>query len=334
MPRLRKVHSDEPGIVRRRSGRGFSYWDPSGSRVRDPEVLERIRGLVIPPAWRDVWICLDDRGHIQARGIDAAGRRQYLYHAQWRLRRDRAKFDHMLDFARVLPSLRRAVAGDLNGGADLTRERVLACSVRLLELGFFRIGGESYAAKHEHYGLATILKAHARLEGGCTVVFDYVAKSGKRRLHAVVDDAVYEVVARLKRRRAGGPELLAYRTGRSWVDVTSADINAYLKDRSGGDFTAKDFRTWNATLLAAVQLATARPAPSHAARGRVVSRMYREVARFLGNTPAVVRSAYVDPRVVDHYEHGETIRRALETPAGPDQPMPEPIEAALIALLE
>lgn len=327
---LRRVRSDEPGIARRRAGRGFWYVGPDGARITDPGQLERIRALAIPPAWDEVWICPSCRGHIQARGRDAAGRQQYLYHPRWRELRDQAKFDHMLDFARALPALRREVADELADGDQLGRERVLACAVRLLDVGFFRVGGEAYANEREHYGLATLLKSHVRLTKDSMVVFDFVAKSGKRRIQSVVDPQVREIVAALKRRRGGGPELLAYRSGRRWVDVRSGDINAYLKEHTSADCSAKDFRTWHATVLAAVTLASADPADSAARRRRVVSRMYREVAHYLGNTPAVARSAYVDPRVVDLYEHGETVQRALER-AGSDAP--EAIERAVVDLL-
>ena len=308
MVRLRRVDCAGPGIRRRRAGRGFAYYDEHG-RVDDPEVLARIRALAIPPAWTEVWICPVPTGHIQAVGTDAAGRRQYRYHDAWRARRDQEKFDHMLDFARALPRLREVIAADL-AGDDLSRPRVLACATRLLDIGFFRIGTEGYAEQNQSYGLATIQKRHVRLvDGG--VRFDYVAKSGKRRLQSVVDPEVFAVVEALKRRRGGGPELLAYRQGRRWSDVRSGDINAYVKEATGGEFTAKDFRTWNATVLAAVSLAVASEAGSPTARKRAVAWAMKEVSRYLGNTPAVCRSSYVDPRVVDRYRAGVTIAGAL-----------------------
>jgi DNA topoisomerase IB len=243
-------------------------------------------------------------------GTDDAGRRQYLYHPAWRTRRDREKFEHMLVFAQALPAIRRTCAKRL-ARPELDRDRALACAVRLLDLGFFRIGTEGYAEQHQHYGLATIRKEHVRVEGE-VITFDYVAKSGKRRVQSVVDPAVYDVVSRLKRRRGGGPELLAYKVGGAWRDVKSADINEYIKEITGADFTAKDFRTWNATVLAAVALAvSAEAARSATARKRAVARAMKEVAHYLGNTPAVCRSSYVDPRVVDHFEAGITIAPAL-----------------------
>ena len=333
--RLRRVTPGEVGLTRQRAGRGFTYRDADGRRITDPEVLERIRALVIPPAWQDVWICRDDRGHIQARGTDARGRRQYLYHPRWRARRDREKFDHMLGFARALPGLRQAVALELASGEDLGRPRVLACAVRLLELGFFRVGGEGYAEENESYGLATLQKSHLRLGAGASVTFDYVAKSGKRRVQSVVDPEVFAILQRLKRRRGGGQDLLAYRRGGEWVDVRSSDINAYIKEVTGGDFSAKDFRTWSATLLAAVALAVSAQAASPTARKRAVTRAVKEVAHYLGNTPTVARSSYIDPRVIDRYQAGETI--PLELVAADDQggfSLHGAVEEAVLDLLQ
>ncbi len=341
-PRLRRADCSAPGIRRHRAGRGFVYLDPSGTRVTDVEILDRARALVIPPAWVDVWICSDQRGHIQATGVDARGRRQYRYHDLWRERRDREKFDHMVEFARALPKLRHAAAEDLAVG-DMTRGRVLACAVRLLDLGFFRIGTEGYAEENQTYGLATMHKRHVRLEAPATVNFDYIAKGSKRRIQSVVDPDVYAVVEALKRRRGGMPELLAWRRGRSWVDVRSSDINAYIKEVTGGDFSAKDFRTWNATVLAAVAVAVSTGATSPRGRKRAVTRAMQEVAHYLGNTPAVCRSSYVDPRIVDRYLDGATIAPALEValveaPADPAEAgtllTQGPIEEAVLDLVD
>ena len=313
MPRLRRADCSAPGLRRRRAGRGFVYLDQNGNRVTDPATLQRIEALVLPPAWTDVWICPHPNGHIQATGVDAAGRTQYRYHDVWRTQRDRVKFDHMLEFGRALPSLRERIADDLDA-EGLGKRRVLACATRLLDLGFFRIGTEGYAEQNQTYGLATIRKDHVTVRGA-VVEFDYVAKSGKQRLQSIVDPTVVEVIRALKRRRAGGPELLAYRADDgTWCDVKSADINAYIKEVTGGDYTAKDFRTWAATVLAAVALAvSANTAQSPTARKRAVSRAYQEVAHYLGNTPAVCRSSYVDPRVVDRYPAGVTVAKALES---------------------
>jgi DNA topoisomerase-1 len=309
VPRLRRVDCSGPGISRRRAGRGFVYVSQDGQRITDEETLARIRALAIPPAWQEVWICPAPTGHIQAVGTDAAGRRQYRYHDEWRARRDQEKFDHMLEFARALPGLRDVIAADL-AGDELSRARVLACATRLLDIGFFRIGTEGYAEQNQSYGLATMQQRHVRVQGE-EVRFDYRSKSGKKRIQSVVDPEVAVVVEALKRRRGGGPELLAWRDGRRWRDVRSSDINEYIKDATGGDFSAKDFRTWNATVLASVSLAVATAATSAAARKRAVAWAMKEVAHWLGNTPAVCRSSYVDPRVVDRYQAGVTIAGSL-----------------------
>ena len=337
MVRTRRVDCSGPGIRRLRRGRGFSYVGVDGEPVRDPELLARIRGLVIPPAWRDVWICPIPNGHLQAVGTDAAGRRQYLYHEAWRARRDQEKFDNMLEFGRALPGLRERVAAHL-GEPGLTRDRVLACATRLLDRGFFRMGSEGYAEQNQTYGLATIHKRHVRLDGG-VIAFDYVSKGGQRRLQSVLDPKARAVVAALLRRRGGGPELLAYRRGREWVDVRSEDINAYIKEQTGGDFTAKDFRTWSATVLAAVALASSfTVARSRTARTRAIRRAVQEVAQYLGNTPAVCRASYIDPRVFDRYRSGLTVAAALEQ-LGQVEELGEPahqgdVEAAVLDLIE
>jgi len=307
--RLRRSDLRSPGLRRRRRGRGFEYLDGDERRLDDAEALERIHALVIPPAWDDVWICPYPNGHIQAVGVDVAGRKQYLYHSAWRERQDRVKFDQMLEFAQTLPRIRTRTVRDLRRDG-LQRERVLACAVRLLDRGFFRIGGEEYAEENGSYGLATLEKRHVRLEPDNLLVFDYPAKSGKRRLQAIVDPEVYDVVAELKGRRSGR-ELLAYRNGR-WVDVRSGDINEYIKELSGADFTAKHFRTWHGTVIAAVALAVAGDAASSSASKRAMTRAVHEVAHYLGNTPAVARASYIDPRVFDRYQAGMTIADALD----------------------
>jgi DNA topoisomerase IB len=299
-----------PGIRRRRCGRGFRYLDPGSGAVKDPETLARIKALVIPPAWEDVWICPDAKGHIQAVGTDSAGRRQYRYHDQWREQRDREKHDRVLAFGAVLPKVRTTVERHLEG-RDLSRERVLAAAIRLIDLGFFRPGGEEYAAENGTYGLATIRREHVTCSRG-EIIFDYIAKGSKQREQAFVDDQVMAVVRSLKRRRGGGGELLTYRSGKRWRDVTAGDINDYLREISDGDFTAKDFRTWHATVLAAVGLAVSKAAAtSENARKRAIVRVVREVAEYLGNTPAVARASYIDPRIIELYERGVTIEPAL-----------------------
>ncbi len=332
MARLRRTDCSGPGIARKRAGRGFAYYD-DGQLVDDPEVLERIRALGIPPAWTDVWICPYENGHLQATGIDAAGRKQYRYHEAWRTRRDAEKFEDMTRFARALPALRERVERDLSGGDDLTRERVLACAVRLLDRGFFRVGGEEYTTS---FGLATIRKEHVTISDG-QMIFDYPAKSGQRRVQAVVDPLAIDIVCKLKRRRGGGPDLLAFKNGRQWYDVRSDDINDYLKEGTGGDFSAKDFRTWSATVLAAVALSVSGPAQgTKTSRQRAKTRAIKETARYLGNTPAVCRASYIDPRIFDAYDAGLVLdQQVLLDAAEPGQlPTQHPeIEQAVLDLL-
>jgi DNA topoisomerase I len=335
MPRLRRADCSGPGIARRRAGRGFSYRDERGGRVEDPETLARIRELGIPPAWEGVWICPDPNGHLQATGTDAAGRKQYLYHPAWRARRDAEKFFDMVRFARALPALRERVAADLAAGDALSRERVLACAVRLLDRGFFRIGTEEYTVANESYGLATMRKEHVTVQGD-VMVFDYPAKSGQRRVQEVVDLEVAEIVAALKRRRGGGPELLAYKDRRRWRDLRSPDINAYLKAATGDDFSAKDFRTWTATILAALALAVSGPAAgTKTSRKRAITRAVQEVSRYLGNTPAVARASYIDPRVFDAYQAGLVIRPDLQEVVPGELPIHHrAVEEAVLDLID
>ena len=311
MARLRRIDCTGPGIRRVRRGRGFSFEDVDGTRVDEPEVIERIAELAIPPAWTDVWVCPEANGHIQATGIDGAGRKQYLYHQRWREHRDRDKFERMLDFAASLPGMRRKLDEDLVL-RGMQERRVLACVAKLLDLGFFRIGGERYAEENESYGLATMRRKHVEVKDG-RVLFDFPAKSAKRHVQEIADPSVLPTIRTLKRRRGGGQELFAYRSGSAWKDVTSADINDYLKELTGDEFTAKDFRTWNATVLAAVGVATeAEEKMSKTARKRVINAAVKEVAEYLNNTPAVCRSAYIDPRVFDRFDSGETISTSLK----------------------
>jgi DNA topoisomerase-1 len=333
--RLRRVSPTSPGLQRHRHGKGFRYTDAGGQPV-SAETRERIEALVIPPAWEDVWICPVGSGHIQATGVDVAGRRQYRYHDHWRLTRDLEKHERVLDVAAVLPKLRERVSEDLQT-QGLCRERVLSGAVRLLDLGFFRIGSEQYASKNQSYGLATMLKEHVTVSRHGVVTFDYTAKSGKHRVQSVVEPEVADVVQALKRRRGGGEQLLAYRDGTRWVPVRSGDINAHLQALTGTDITAKDFRTWSATVLAAVGLAMSTGAESVTARKRAVTRVVQEVSHYLGNTPAVCRASYIDPRVIDLYDQGVTIRtdvKLLGDGVEPGHPATQGrVEAAVLRLL-
>jgi DNA topoisomerase-1 len=319
-----------------RRGRGFSYVDEDGEAIVDAEARTRIRELAIPPAWTDVWICPDPRGHIQATGYDDAGRKQYLYHDAWREHRDREKFEQMAEFGEALPALRKRLERDLSH-RGLVRDRVLACAIRLLDLGFFRIGSERYAAENETYGLATLRKTQVSVEREAAV-FDFRAKGSKRHVQVVADPVALPTIRALKARRSGGRELFAYRNGRGWHDVRSDEINEHLKDLAGAEFTAKDFRTWNATVLAAVALARHDPAEmSKTAHRRAVNEAVKDVAGYLSNTPSVCRSAYIDPRVIDRFDSGETIRGALDREingAEPGEfPHRENIEAAVLKLI-
>ncbi len=336
MVRLRRADSAGPGISRRSRGRGVTYLNSDGSKVTDPATLARIEALVIPPAWRDVWICPWPNGHIQATGTDAAGRRQYRYHDEWRRQRDGAKHDHVLEVARRLPMARETVAAHLNQ-RGYPRDRVLACAFRLLDLGFFRIGGETYAEENQTFGLATLRSEHVSVRKD-VVTFTYVGKGSKERFQSIIDPDVAKVIRGLRKARTGQQELLCYRSGRGWRDVKSADVNDYLREVVGTEVSAKDFRTWHATVLMAVGLAVSADAPmTTAARKRAVARAVREVATYLGNTPAVCRSSYIDPRIIDLYDDGVTIRPALER-LGDDRDFGAPathgdVEAAVLAML-
>jgi DNA topoisomerase I len=319
--RLRRSDVHGPGWTRRRAGRGFAFYDTDGALIKD-ERLDRLRALAIPPAWKDVWICPWPNGHIQATGVDAAGRRQYRYHDQWRVKRDAAKHERVLEIAHQLPDVRDAVADALQG-QGLTRERVLAAGVRLLDLGAFRVGSEQYAEENGTFGLATLRREHVRVRGE-RVFFSYTAKGGLDRELEITDRPTAAVVRELLARPdATGDELLGYwvEVGgeRIWHDVTSTEINTYLREVSGAEITAKDFRTWTATVLMAATLAEAPPATSRTGRKRTVSAAYKRVSEQLGNTPAVCKASYVDPRVVDRFEHGETVAPALgEAGSAPD----------------
>ena len=328
-----------PGYRRRRAGRGFAYFDVDGTLIKDDR-LDRLRGLVIPPAWRDVWICPWPNGHIQATGVDAAGRRQYRYHDAWRARRDSEKHERVLTIARQLPDVRDAVNAAIRT-RGLNRERVLATAIRLLDLGAFRVGSEQYAEENGTFGLATLQREHVHVRGERTF-FSYTAKGSIEREVEITDRPTATVVRQLLERPAdAGEDLLAYQTADgSWRDVTSPEINAYLKEISEAEITAKDFRTWTATVLMAAALAEAPPPASKTARKKVVSAAYKQVSEQLGNTPAVCKASYVDPRVVDRFEHGETVAHvlraadeALQSGGMADRDTQKVLEAAVCQLL-
>jgi DNA topoisomerase-1 len=304
--RLRRADCAGPGIKRVRRGRGFSFSDCDGTSIEDEETLERIRQLAIPPAWKEVWICPDPFGHIQATGYDEAGRKQYLYHERWQQRQAERKFELIREFALKLPKLRRSVTADLRR-EGMPRERALACAVRLLDLGFFRVGSEVYAEENESFGLATVRRQHVTISKR-EVVFDFPAKSGQRRIQSIRDAAARRALEEMYRRRGGPEDLLAFREDKEWRDVRSDEINEYIHEHIGDRFTAKNFRTWHGTVLAAVELAGEEKPRSQAAAKRTIKRAVDHVSDALGNTPAVCRASYIDPRVLDRYRDGVTIK--------------------------
>jgi DNA topoisomerase-1 len=306
---LRRSVLTGPGISRKRRGKGFSYYDADGEPITDEATLQRIKDLVIPPAWKKVWICPYRNGHIQAVGTDVAGRRQYLYHLRWQQERAEEKFDRVLEMSKQLPGWRDAVAADL-AGKGLTRDRVLALALHLLDRGYFRAGGEQYAEENESYGLATLLCEHVSLRKAA-VSFDYPAKSGVRRILQIEDPEVVRAVRALVRRGGDTERLLVCRTAAGWTDLHAADINSRFKELVGDDYSVKDLRTWHGTVLAAEAFVDADPPVSKRVTKKVEAAVMKEVAEALGNTPAVARASYVDPRVVAGYEQGLTVATGL-----------------------
>jgi len=318
-----------PGITRAKTSEGFRYRDSAGADVTDGETLLRIKALAIPPAWTSVWISPDPLGHIQATGVDGRGRTQYRYHQLWREQRDAQKFTHMLRFANALPALRTATLQDLKR-RHLDRDRVAAGAVRLIDLGLFRIGGEKYAELDHHYGATTLEKRHVRVTHD-VLTFDYIAKEGKHRAVTVTDEAILPTVRVLARSRNGLDTLFAWEHGDAWQPLRSHDVSSYIAERAGGHFTAKEFRTWNATVLMALTLANAGPAPTARTRSRVIAAGVREVAGWLGDTPTVTRASYIDPRLISRYESDGQLPAIPALPAA--LPAAAEAEAAVAALL-
>ena len=331
MVRLRRTSPDQPGWTRRRAGKGFVYLDAGGDRL-PPEGAERVRSLVIPPAWRDVWITPYDNGHLQAVGTDDAGRRQYLYHPDWRARRDAEKFDRVLLFGKALVKAREQVVADL-GREGMPLERACAAAVRLLDLGYFRIGNDVYADENGSFGLTTLERRHVRRRGE-VLVFCFVGKSGVEHCIEIDDPLSVAAVDEMRRRRSQDLRLLAYKQSRRWSALDAARVNDYLRATSGAEITAKDFRTWHATVLAAVALAsTSEPGDTKASRARAVRAAMVEVSDYLGNTPTIARSSYVDPRVIDKYESGETIASVVRRSYPDPDRRQAAIERAVLRLL-
>jgi DNA topoisomerase-1 len=331
---LRYVSDAGPGIQRRRSGRGFSYVGVDGRPVRDRDLRAWIRSIAVPPAWTDVWISPVRNGHIRATGRDARGRKQFRYHPDWRAVRDEAKYGRTIAFARALPAIRERVAADV-AKPGLPREKVIATVVRLLELTLLRVGNEEYARDNRSYGLTTLRNRHVRVEGG-ELRFRFKGKSGKEHDVGVRDRRVARIVKECQ--ELPGQELFQYVDEAGELQaIDSGDVNDYLREVSGEDFTAKDFRTWAGTVLAAGALKAVQTADSEAAAKRNVVAAIEEVARSLGNTPAVCRKCYVHPAIIDSYLDGSFLD-ALEEPAprrrANGKATLRPDEAAVMALLQ
>jgi DNA topoisomerase-1 len=319
--RLRRSDVRGPGLRRMRRGRGFSYHDPDDTPVTDPATLQRIKDLVIPPAWKNVWICPHPNGHIQAVGTDAAGRRQYLYHQKWQEERNEEKFDRVLQMSAALPEMRRQIAADLRG-RGLTRDRVIAVALHLLDLGYFRAGSEQYAEENNSYGISTLLCEHVSVQRKA-IEFDFPAKSGVRRSLVIDDPEAVKSVRALLRRPERTERLLVCRNGSGWCDLHADDLNARFKQLVGDEYTVKDLRTWHGTVIAAAAFVDADPPVNKTVIKRVESAVMKEVSAELGNTPAVARGSYVDPRVVEGYEKEMTIatgvRRAARAKTAADR---------------
>ena len=334
MPRLRRVSSSDPGWTRLHHGRGYRYLDVHGQKLGKAEV-ERVKSLVIPPAWRDVWISPYPNAHLQAVGTDEAGRRQYLYHPAWRAKRDEAKFDRVVAMAQRLPEVRQRLREELSRDG-LPRETALAAAVRLVDLGCFRLGSESYTEQNGSYGLTTLERRHVRREGDVRV-FSFVGKSGVEHEIRLDDSRLAPVIDRMTLRREPEERLLCSKEDGLWVPVQPADINDHIRELFDLEVTAKDFRTWHATLHVAGALGTSvlqsGPARNKTARNKVVRQAIVGASELLGNTPTVCRSSYVNPRVIDLYESGTTIAETLqELPEDRDEAR-DHLDRAVIELL-
>jgi len=335
MPRLRTVSTRDPGWRRVHHGRGYRYLDVDGSPLGKAEV-ERVKALVIPPAWRDVWISPYPNAHLQAVGTDDAGRRQYLYHPAWRVKRDEAKFDRVIEMATKLPDVRQRLRADLDP-TDLTRDTALAAAVRLVDLGCFRLGSDSYTEQNGSYGLTTLERRHVRRNGDSRV-FAFTGKSGVDHEICLTDPTLCKVVDRLTLRRKPDERVLSIRDGRRWVPLQASDINDYIRELFGLEVTAKDFRTWHATVHVAMALGdsvltSTKPVRSKTARAKTVRKAIVGASELLGNTPTVCRSSYVDPRVIDLYEADVTIAPALEKLPRDEDAARDHVDRAVVELL-
>jgi DNA topoisomerase IB len=331
MVRLRTVTPGTKGWARRRAGKGFTYVDEAGTKLPADEV-ERIKSLAIPPAWEDVWICPQSNGHIQAVGTDAAGRKQYLYHPDWRTRRDQEKFDRVTSIAKELAKTRASVTEHL-ALEGMPLRRAAATAVRLLDLGYFRIGSDAYTDDNGSFGLTTLERRHVSRRGG-KMIFSFVGKSGVEHTIEIDDALSIASVETMRRRKSKDQRLMAYKELRRWAALDAARVNDYLRESTGGDMTAKDFRTWHATVLAAAALAeTDEPGDTKASRKRAVRAAMVEVSEYLGNTPAIAKASYVDPRVIDLYEGGTTIAAAVRRKHRTPEARQAALEKAVLTML-
>ena len=330
---LRYTSDQVKGISRKVSGKTFAYFLPSGARLKNPAVLARIKSLVIPPAWTDVWISPLDKGHIQATGRDARGRKQYRYHPLWREQRDESKFGHMLKFARLLPAIRRRVERDLRR-PGFPREKILATVVRLLETTVIRVGNDEYARENHSYGLTTMRNRHVQVARG-EIKFSFVGKSGKHHEIELHDARLAKIIRTCQ--EMPGQVLFSYLEDGHPKHVASHDVNDYLREITGSDVTAKDFRTWIGTVLAATAFQEFEAVTSERQARKNVSLVIQSVAKILGNTPAVCRKCYVHPEVIHSYFEGETVE-ALSQRISEDLKTSlrslRPAEAAVLALLK
>ncbi len=331
---LRYVNDDDPGIRRQRAGKGFTYIAPDGQAIRDPKVLQRIKALAIPPAWKNVWICPQANGHIQATGYDEKGRKQYRYHARWREVRDETKYTRLIAFGQVLPKIRERTQQDL-AQPKLTREKVLAAVVQLLEKTLIRVGNEEYVRANKHYGLTTMRNRHVNVEGS-TIQFRFRGKSGIYHTVDVNDRRLARVIERLQ--DLPGQELFQYVDEEGAIQsLGSADVNEYLREITGQDFTAKDFRTWAGTVLASLALQELEAFDSETQAKKNIVRAIENVAERLGNTPSICRKCYVHPAVIDAYLDGsmlETLQQRAEQELTESLDSLQPEEAAVLVLLQ
>lgn len=325
---------NRPGLTRQRRGESFTYRDHKGHAVRDAATLARIKRLAIPPAWAEVWICPQPRGHIQATGRDQRGRKQYRYHADWRATQDETKFGRMIEFAHALPKIRRRVKRDLRL-RGMPREKVLATVVRLLEATLIRVGNDEYARHNRSYGLTTMHNRHAKVTGG-RIHFDFRGKSAKHHEISLHDPQLARIVRRCQ--ELPGQELFAYEDDAGQAhDIGSQDVNEYLRAVSDGDFTAKDFRTWAGTVLAAIALREFEAFTHQKEAKKNVVQAIEAVARLLGNTPAVCRKCYIHPEILGSYLEGHTIATIRQRAAGWTTralAQLKPEEAAVLVLIQ